>query len=619
MADVYRIGISIAMRNGVSSALKVIQKDVLGLGTAVDFTQGKLNKLKLAVGGAALAFAGKQVLSAYAGLANAGGKVLNQQAQILSLTGSQRDVVMATKEAYKDIAISNTTIAGNLSAFQALRAVLSNSKEAIAAMAPFLNAAVVFKGFGGTQAGLAYAVKALDIQGAFVGANGQLDPTRVKSALHDYNTVFGLSHGLLTPQQLLQFTKMAGPAAAMMSTSAYLRDNYELMLGLGPTGGRGEAYAIKDLLGGGTSKALAEQLAHLGLVRRGGIEDEFGHYVIKRGALSGNAQLTGQGIIPWFYGTVVPLLKAHHYALNAAGLAQALGSLPQTTLRAFTYLLTNRAQIEAGMHKYDVATQQNYLATMLASNFALAKGNVTSAFTALWQALGTPAAKMAIPILNELAGGIRRFTQWIGAHPGYAVAIDKTLLALGVGLTALGSALVIGAVIAAVGTGGTLAALGVGIAAVATVLAATNWGAISKAFGNAVSGFEHGIQRILYDITHPGQLIKDVSGLGSGAPAVPSHPPGNGHWQIAGRTRIWVPAGSHAPTGPGLIQGTEDIWHSLANWVDQGAPVTVTNPGDIGFNMHKTMVRSLAAPQTGPSGFNGRAVPYGTPAVSTVP
>ncbi|MDE3023359.1 MAG: hypothetical protein KGI54_16170 [Pseudomonadota bacterium] len=616
--DAYKVFVSLGMKNGISAGLRTIQAEVFGLKKTVDLTTGSFSRMQAAVVGAMAGGTGFALGKAYMGLADAGGKVLTQQGQILSLTGQQRDVAQATAEAYRDIAISNTTIAGNLGAFQQLRGVFRDSGEAIKGMSAFLKGNAVFQGFGGTASEFGKAIKALDIQGAFVNAKGQFDVSRLAPAIGDYNAAFGLSHGLLTPADLLNYTKMAGPAASMMDTHAYLRDNLELMLGLGRTGGRGEAYAIKDLIGGNVSKALAASLYHLGIVQLKNLSVTAGHYAIKRGGLQNEGELTSRngGLIRWFYDTVLPDMQKHGYKLNAAGLAQALGSLPATTLRALTFALTNKAQVEAGMKKFDQASalSPEQYHTMMATNYGLAKSNLASAFTSLWQALGTSPAQVMISTLNELASGIRNLTQWVGAHPGYAKMLTDMLGALAVGFTVLGVAFGAAAIVGLVGSGGLLAGLALGVTGFGVSMAAFNWKSLTADFNGAVIGFENGIKRVLYDITHPGQLLTDLT---PGATPAPAGAPA-GHWAIVGHgTRVFLPDQTHVTqtTSAHNGQGLHEAWNAVKAWVDSGAPVTVTNSHDIASAAKTGLSGAVAMHQgypRGPTGLNNRPVFPGT-------
>ena len=60
--DPYRIAVAISLTNGISAALAVIQRDVLGLNKAVNLTSGGLNRMKVLVGGMAAVTVGAGML-----------------------------------------------------------------------------------------------------------------------------------------------------------------------------------------------------------------------------------------------------------------------------------------------------------------------------------------------------------------------------------------------------------------------------------------------------------------------------------------------------------------------------------------------------------------------------
>lgn len=588
MTDVYKIAVKIGMTNNISSTLKVIQRDILGLSKAVDLTQGKFNRLKLMVGGAAMVFGGLAALDAFKGLAKAGGAVLDMQQNMVQVGMSHLQVVQATAAAYKDIAIAGTTVAGNLGGYLTTRAVMKNDSDTIRALPAFLKNQFAFTSMGGNAGSFGMALKALDLQGAFVGKNGQLDPAKINSGLNDYLSVYGLSHGLLTPQQIYQFTRLAGPAASMMSTSDYLRDNYEVMLGLGTSGGRGEQMGIKTFVGGQASKALAEHLRRYGIVTPGGISADHGQYSIRPGALQNYSTLLDpkQGIGGWFYKTILPDLLKKHLGLNSSGLAQLLGPLDVSTMKYFNFLLTNRAQVLAGEQKYDQASGVNHYDAARLSWTGATK-NFSTAFTALEQALGVPAAGIAVTVLNKITGAVRNMTAWIGAHQNYAGIVDKILLGLGVGLTALGTAAIATGVAAMVGSGGTLALAVAGI---------TGLGLAMHRFPHALGDAEKAVQHFLYDVTHPFSAAVQASTVGG--------PTGS----------RFIPHGQAGPAHGTIGKEISDAFSTINAWINAGAPTNVTNTRDIANATLTRVTRSLNAPSTGPSGTNLRNTPSGSAA-----
>lgn len=600
MSEMYRVGVALTLTDGVTSGLKSISKTLFGVGVAADASQAAISRLGMGIVGVVSAMAGVATLKGVADIVRAGGKVVDQQANMVALGMSHLQIAQATALAYKELSVHGATLAGNLKAYQEVRAVMANDAEASAALDPFLKASFVRQSRGEDDSALMYALKAMDIQGAFV-TNGKLDPNRVAGALNGVNAIDALTQGLLTPQQLYQFTRLAGPAASMMGTNSYLRDNYEVMMGLGTTGGRGKSMAIKTLIGGQVSKALREHLYALGLVDPGGITSDHGQYSITAGKLHGTQDLLKNGLISWFYDTVIPAMKTKGFAETPAGLMSALGPMDQTTARLFSFLLTNRAQVEAGMTKYDDAVRvEQYDAASMA--FTGAVNDLGNAMVSVWQALGAPAAQMVVPWLEGFADELNHLSQWVGAHPNIAKDIVVGLAAAGVALTAFGVVLTGAAILALVGTGGTLAAVAAGVVGMSAVLTAANWKGLTKDFEGAVTGFEHGLQRLVYDLVNPGQLLKDVSSAAN--PVLVPAPTGM-HWQDFGRGGERLVLNGQPVPAPGI--SANDAVHQMATafvaWYNQGAPVAVTNAPAIGKAAVVAVGKHVSRPTT--SGVQG--------------
>ena len=182
---------------------------------------------------------------------------------------------------------------------------------------------------------------------------------------------------------------------------------------------------------------------------------------------------------------------------------------------------------------------------------------------------------------------MRSFTGWLGSHPQVATLIDKTLLALGVGLTVLGSAAIVAGVAAMVGAGGYIALTAIGLSAL---------GLTFHSFPGVLTDADKALQKFVWGIVHP---FAKGSWLDQGPGGTPPHPSGSGSWN---------------PAEAAIKEG----WHAIAEWVGKGAPVVVTNPGDIGRASAAVALRNLhqglTAPNSGPTGFNPSASPSGSAA-----
>ncbi len=238
----------------------------------------------------------------------------------------------------------------------------------------------------------------------------------------------------------------------------YLTQTVEVMLGLGRTGGRGMQMATKTLLGGNLTKAQAEELTALGVVAPGGIKQTAGHYALQPGALVGYADLATKGVDYWFQHDMLPLLKKAEGGKGMAGLMQALtksggmdkqtadlvalmsqlGAFPVTEQRLFSFLLMNQAQVQKFKAQFGQATKGKPGEILGGQSWTMNVQNLESAWTGLMEALGTPAAQMAVPIIRDLADAMKSMTGWIGTHPDVAKALVGVMGTLGGVLTVAG-------------------------------------------------------------------------------------------------------------------------------------------------------------------------------------
>ena len=640
MADVYRVGVAISLVNNVSAALKVIQKDVLGLGAAVDLTQGRFDRLKLAVGGAAAAFAGIGLLTAFKGLADAGGEVLNAQARMLQIGISQRDVALETAVAYQNIAIAGTTVASNINDLTKLRSVLGTLSAANAALPGYEKAKFDMTGAGIDPSQLPYLVKALDIMGSF-NTNGQIDPAKFGPALQEAISAVLTTGGLLTGQGLYQAVRLSGPAASAMGEKSYLQNMVEILLAIGNRGARGLEYGATTFIGGQMSKNSRDKLDQLKLTTPADYTHEGGRYSLESDKIAGYQMLNAGNIIGWIQQYFIPAAKAYGMSM-----LQAAASLPQTLQLLISTVAQMTPQMARSVQQQaQAAAADPYAAAQKAMGGAV--DNFQKSLTGLWQALGTPAAGIGVTILNSLSAGIRNFTAWVGAHPAYADAMVRALLGLGVALTALGAAATIGAIATLVGSGGTIALVGAGIVALGGALyelpgaireVSAAWKPVSgwfsglvAAFGSmtqpsqglagwisamarAITGMDHpfqtlgndfhlavgwigGLATALGSLAHPIQAVESLIASVLGASATP--PPVDIHrhsgLSVPSAPLVASPLRAPmAPAAPSTIHGTSgrrvprqsamaDIPADnavIAAWIRAGAPTnaTITNP-----------------------------------------
>src|SRR5882724_9291546 len=101
MADPYRIGVSIALANGVSPVLAIIGRDLLGLNTSIRRIEGAFGGWVTALGGVAAILGGTALVGGMVALAKHGGDV-NHQLELMKIAGMdnaeiQKSIAQAMK------------------------------------------------------------------------------------------------------------------------------------------------------------------------------------------------------------------------------------------------------------------------------------------------------------------------------------------------------------------------------------------------------------------------------------------------------------------------------------------------------------------------------------------
>jgi hypothetical protein len=118
------------------------------------------------------------------------------------------------------------------------------------------------------------------------------------------------------------------------------------------------------------------------------------------------------------------------------------GALPVTVERLFSFLLMNQAKVQNFKAQFDKALSTNAGQVFANQSWTMNLQNFGSAWTGLMEALGTPAAQIAVPVMRGIADDMNALTGWIGENPGAAKALADFTLVFGSFLTTTGSVMV---------------------------------------------------------------------------------------------------------------------------------------------------------------------------------
>lgn len=592
--DVYKVGVVMSLKNGVSAGLRVMLRDVSLLQRAIGGAQQNtlaLRKAMLATAGASAAL-GVGTLAVYEKLVKAGAKVVNQQQAMAAVGVSPAAIAANTKAAFAaSTSLFNVSPDQAMKMIGSLRGLFGSSAEARAALIPVLKAQVGMDAALGNHAGtgLVQALKALDISGGLVKGT-HISVSKLTSLLPAIEQVMLITHGLLSGATILRTMQQAGPAATVTSFKKLLTDTAEASMALGPAVGRGLFMGYKLLFAGQANALQARTLTSLGLLPPSAVHKIQGSFmrIIDTSKLLGSSDLTKNGELSWIHNVVIPRLQKEGYKTNQQLIQQLTRILPSSTgARLISWVVNNWPQRERLKKMVDQGINKGDPYQAAQGNWTAAVSNFSKAWGGLMTVLGVPQVKAATSALNWISTSIHHLTDWFTAHKGAAKFVGEALLALAAGFAAIGAVLAGAAIVAIVGSGGIIAALVAGFVAIGGVLVAFNWKAVTSAFHDAVHGVAHALFWIidklkavwnaLFHSSQPagGTPIIGVDGLPTIIPPIP--PPAN-----------------HAASG--------------------SMPVHVTNPHDIAHSVSSGLGRALTGNQTGRTGFNGIMSPYGTPA-----
>ncbi len=507
MADIYRIGVSIAMTNGVSAVLGVIGRDLLGLHRHIDETSAKLGRVKLAMAGLGGVVVGGAVLGGMADLVRHGGELVDQQARLKMLGVSNVEVAQATAQAWKNSAdVLGSSVTRNLELIREAKGAFGTVAEANA-LSPFLSQAdqvrTLANGGRPDDRGMQMLMKAIEVRGDVrYKPNGELDADYTKSGINSALKFLNASGGQIDAGTLKGLITMAGPMAKMMAPDAFYRTMLTVTEELQQKAGTALSAAGRALYGGIMPQRNSNELARLGLinpkmvhVRRGG------NVSIDQGALTGFDVLNGPGgLAEWADKIARPAFHADYLKASRRNpklteqqydQQELYRALPTETFRRLLGIFLQQAEsVNKGAANYDQAQGLDAQKTAINESYSAKVNAFRTAWENLLTALGGPLVGPATDIVKRLAEGLTSMGQWAAANPGLVLRIEQVtaglaaLAVVGGSLTIVGAALgpFTGALSAFLGTMG-----GAQVGAATTAAAALGGGSLLGVAGGLIA------------------------------------------------------------------------------------------------------------------------------------
>ncbi|MFG1388804.1 phage tail tape measure protein [Xanthobacter versatilis] len=612
--DAYKIGVSIALSNGVSPVLGIISKDLLGVHQHVKDVEGGFKRWGTAVAGVAAIMGGSALLAAMGKLVEHGRELVHVQEQMRAAGMSQVEIAEATSKAWENTAkVQSVGVTRNLEMIKELRGVFGDSKHAEEFALDFAKAQAVIDAVthGRNKDQVFEAAKGIELRG------NAFDPEKFRHEIDMMTKATTAYGGKVTPNDFFQFVKYTRGASFAYSDDFMWKVAPALMQEMGAMQA-GTALKSMDqaIVGGKLSQKSATAMQGYGLLdpskiiwnKVGSIKG------ILPGGIAGSDQFIHDPY-EWIQKTLGPALKKHGVNVDdkqqiRTALSAIFGN--RTAEQIAGILSTQGPRIDK---EKNLVTQAHGLSSY--DDLAAKDPNtVIKGFREQWEnlltALGSPLVEPAMKALKGLTEAVSGMAQFAAANPetikniGLAIAAISAAL-IGAGIFAVGAA-----AFSALAAAPVAAAIGA-VVAVVGGLAALNWKGITSALTGAASAIESGIRAAVAAITALGQKI--LAAIQSFVNGILSWSPGPGVTTApAGPGRGNPAANQHTPPEAPVPKGGVGR-HSYNAVPPHGSGQQVAVAGDVyldGQKVGRHVARSIVAQSSwasSSSDFDGRMMP----------
>jgi hypothetical protein len=312
MADVYKIGVSIALANGISPVIALISKDLLGLGTRIGEVESAFKRLGgipltgiLGVAGAIVGMV--ELVEKTKDLSHALvqieklGITPEQQAEVYKMAKelpfevpgiTQKDVADTFGVAYSPF--------GFAGAMQMLKPLEEFSVVVGNAMG----------NFDKVQEDIVKAIRSGELLGAFVDKNTHaIDLDKAQEYLNTAKQVIAATHGVVNLNTLLGLAQQGGPALMNLSKEGMASVMMMSQMMGGPRAGTAMMSLWQQMAGGVMYRRTAEAMQDLGLLKPGEWYMSAGHVVLEDVASKRLTAQMGKDPLEWIQKTIMPALE----------------------------------------------------------------------------------------------------------------------------------------------------------------------------------------------------------------------------------------------------------------------------------------------------------------------
>ncbi|OYY02694.1 MAG: hypothetical protein B7Y73_08515 [Acidocella sp. 35-58-6] len=489
----YKVGVALMLKDGLSPALSALSHKLLGVHKSITEIENGMNRWKLAIAGAGLAFGGSALVKGVIGLVEHAKEFEHEMAKGRALGLSSIDMAKVAAQAWQNTRdVMGTSAAGAVNTIGSLYSIVGLD-EALTLSKQFEQANRVLASVGKGAEGSAYIIaRAGELMGQFTDPkSGHLDVARFSGFLDTIVKSVIATHGKVGANEWLAYGKQAGPAAGGLSPDGMLTTTAIIQAMGGFRAGTAAAAMAREFAGGIMSQRVAKELVHVGAAQEGDFEIGRGGQVIaKTGAMRELVDALRKDPLTAVNDILLPKLIKAGIDTNEKMIAEMYHIFSTAPAQRMGYeLYRGRAQIEAERERAKLAMGVGGANANRSTDPMDVEKGARSAFNNMLTALGDGALKAAVPMMLELTGVFNRIAQLGTAHPEAVLNIIKLVAGIGVLLVVLGGA----AVIAAAGTLGAIAA---GIAALGLALTFVPWGKVAEQFNSFGSAIQFVIRTV---------------------------------------------------------------------------------------------------------------------------
>jgi hypothetical protein len=372
MADSYRIGVSIALANGVSPVLAIITRDLLGMGKLVGQVEKGFLSWGKALGAVGAVFATGAIIRGLIDIAKHGGEV-NHQLELMKIAGMDNaDIQRAYAQAVVTSGnVLTTTLSENLKHIRELRYAFGETAAAVAHLDEISKANAVLNAVnakvGGGAGGVDQVwalVKALEQKGE------TFDPAAFSSYVNTMTKVIEATGGKVTPEMFMSTFKY-GRTAMLGWDEGFVGGALPRLMqswasggggGGAGSGGPGNALmsAFAKVVQGQMPKTAAEEWENLGLAP-GGVKHITGSSESQLpGGIAGR-DLFMKNPYEWVQQILMPALKAKGITSQNDIIAEVAKIFPvRTASAAVTEMILQGRAFEGANSPFekDIALQK---------------------------------------------------------------------------------------------------------------------------------------------------------------------------------------------------------------------------------------------------------------------